>query len=373
MKLSNKMLLFDVKSKSLHFVIRYTVSSFIVFLSAFILLKFPEFSFAGVQNGIEICANNLIPSLYPFMILSNMFVSLTTDKKRNTNPSFFEKMFTYIFKLPSNCAFVIFFSFIGGLPVGAIMSEHLYDRGIISKDQWGRMLCFCINPGPAFVISSVGLNMLGSKKTGVILYLSLIVSSIILGVFTRFFASENEIYKYNSYAEKTVSKKGSVIENAVVKSSKSLLIICAWVVAFSCAVELVVNLNLPYELKNFILCTAEMTKGCMNASEHYPVPVIAAVIGFSGFCGHFQLMWAIDKSETKYKYFIVGRIINSGLSAAICGLLLKVFPIARETFSVGTVPENKEMSGSVVLSLLMIFMAILFVLGDDYKAVRKKS
>ncbi len=358
------------QKKAYLFMLRYIISAFLIFLFAFILLRFPLYSAEGIRRGTDICLNTLIPSLYPFMILTDIYVSSSVSQVRIP---FSDKLCRFLFRLPGSCAAVIIFSFFGGLPIGASMSSELYERGVISKEQCARMLCFCVNPGPAFVISAVGAAMLGSAKTGVLVYLSLIISSVIMGIASRFFASEQTEISCDYNKAPTNGRKDFSIEKSVVKCSKALFEICAFVTAFSCLTALAENINIPDGIRMFILCTAEMTKGSLVAAESYPVPIVAAVIGFSGFCGHLQLNRAIRKSGLKYKHFIVSRVINSGLSAVICSILLKLFPVAEETFAIGAKPQGIKNSGSAVLSVLMIIMAILFVIGDDYKVSKKEK
>ena len=213
MKVMSKVNVTDKINKSGAFIIRYILCSFFTFIMAFLLLKFPMYSMEGVKKGIKICMESLIPSLYPFMILTNYY---TASPFSDFKITLLEKLCSFLFKLPGRAAAAIAFSFIGGLPIGASMSADLYRKGIISKEQCSRMLCFCVNPGPAFVISTVGLTMLGSAKTGVLIYASLIISSLITGVSTRFFASDGEDY-ISFVEEKENSAKGIAIEKAVVK------------------------------------------------------------------------------------------------------------------------------------------------------------
>ena len=167
---------------------------------------------------------------------------------------------------------VILLSFVGGLPVGAKMSAELYERGLISKEQFARLLSFCVNPGPAFVISAVGVSMLRSKETGIILYVSLIMSSLFIGILSRYFAPADETYISCTANDNSSKNKRAPFEKAVIKSSKSLFSICAWVTAFSCFNEITANLNISDALRSFILCTSEMTNGSMTASEWLRIP-----------------------------------------------------------------------------------------------------
>lgn len=351
------------------FILRYILSTFAVFSAAFVLLKFPSYSIEGVKKGISICFESLIPTLYPFMIITDIFIS---SRAADLKIPFLEKLCRFLFRLPSGALPVIFFSLIGGLPIGARMSSELYERGQISKGQYARLICFCVNPGPAFVVSAVGATMLSSEKTGIIIYTSLVLSSLVIGIMSRFFIYDDEALICKARSEEVSHKRGASIEKSVIKSSKSILAVCSWVVAFSCISEFIDGFLVSEGAKSFFICLTEMTRGCLAASERYPVPIVSAVIGFSGICGHLQVMGAVRESGLGYKYFLVSRIINSGLSAVICGLLLKLFPVASETFSVGTRPQSGTTSGSFFLSVMMMIMAVLFVLGDDYRVIRKK-
>ena len=347
------------------FVVRYSAAAFLIFALAFALLKFPEKSASGVRNGIDLCLDALVPTLYPFMILTNVFVNSGIIER---TPAFIAKIMNRLFRLPGECASVIFFSMIGGLPIGAKMTQKLYANNTITADQGQRMLYFCVNPGPAFVISTVGYYMLGSEKIGLIIYLSLIAASLTLGVITRFIAKNEDLVQKNS-SDDIYSK--NIFQASVSDASKSIISICSWVVAFSCITEMIEKLNVSQTTKIFLQCITEMTNGSRIASENFSVPIIAGVIGFSGVCAHFQLMDSIVALKMKYKYFLVGRIINGSIATVYCSLLLKWFPVANETFSAGIKPSERGMSASFLVSAMMIIMAILFIIGDDYSIKRK--
>lgn len=81
---------------SFFFVIRYILLAFILFFLAFTLIRFPESSADGVRNGITLCLDVLVPTLYPFMILANIFVySGIIDKI----PSVISKITELIFQI----------------------------------------------------------------------------------------------------------------------------------------------------------------------------------------------------------------------------------------------------------------------------------
>ena len=348
------------------FVVRYISGAFVLFTLAFILLKFPENSADGVRNGIDLCLDVLVPTLYPFMIVTNIFIN---SGMVDRIPFAVRRIMNYLFRLPGECASVILFSMIGGLPVGARMIRKLYDKKIISMDQGQRMLYFCINPGPAFVISTVGHCMFASKEIGLLIYISLVASSLTVGIISRFLNDDNEIIQINNVD----AYNKNVLQSSVSEASKSIISVCSWVIAFSCITEIIEKLCVSDTTKVFLQCIIEMTNGCRVSAEHFSVPVIAGVIGFSGLCAHFQIMDSIVAVKLRYKYFLAGRILNGSIAILYCSFLVKWFPIADETFSAGIRPSERGMSASFMVSMLMILMAVLFIIGDDYSIKRCKE
>ena len=52
----------------------------------------------GVSNGIDICLNTVIPSMFPFMCLGQIAINCISDEYV---PKFIEKAFFYTFGLPT--------------------------------------------------------------------------------------------------------------------------------------------------------------------------------------------------------------------------------------------------------------------------------
>ena len=70
------------------------------------------------------------------------------------------------------------------------MISQLYENNSLSASQAKRMVWFCINSGPAFVVGAVGTTMLSSKKCGILLFASQTLAALIIGFFSRFFAEK---------------------------------------------------------------------------------------------------------------------------------------------------------------------------------------
>lgn len=344
------------------FTFKYIISTFFIFILGFMFLKFPEATGQGISDGIDLCLGTLIPSLLPFLVISSLTVNLNTFK-------FFTKVFSkatnLLFRLPGKCLGVILMSMVGGYPVGSKMIYDLYACNEITLMQGKRLLLFCINPAPAFVISSVGFYMLGSKKAGVIIYLSVILSSFLLGFILRFFENE-ETATTNNFTENNTNSFSNEIVRSVLSSGKSMLFICIWVVLFSAISRLIDIIPFTPGFRMFLCCTLEVTNGCYLASGNLALPVIACIIGFGGICTHFQVVDTVRALKLRYKYFIISRIIHGALSAVICNLMLRIYPVSYDVFSVGTLPTVQVSSASYAFSVSMAAMCALIMLGEQF-------
>lgn len=165
----------------------------VTFSAACVLLIFPAAAAAGARNGIDYCLQILVPSLYPFMVLSVFVVKSGLSEKIGRLA---QRPFRALLKLPGNTAATILMSMIGGYPTGARSIAALYEAGSITESQASRMLCFCVNSGPAFVISAVGAGFLRCPQAGWILFASQISASMLLSLVSGITAKKESLPKY---------------------------------------------------------------------------------------------------------------------------------------------------------------------------------
>lgn len=348
-------------------VFAYLITVGFVFTVGFMLLRFPEHAGRGVSKGVELSLTTLIPSMFPFMFLSTFMINSGILEKLN---SLFNPITQRVFRLPGVCAAVIFFSMTGGLPIGPKMTADLYSRGYITLSQGQRMLFFCMNPGPAFVITAVGYYMFGSEKLGLIIYASVLLSSVIIGILSAFVWGETSELMQSQSSTREKRNIHTALQESLIQSGRNMLTVCAWVIIFSCITELVSTLPVGEGTKIFICSVLEMTNGCSALAGRYPVPLIAGIIGFSGICAHMQIMSSVLKLKLRIKCFVCARILNGGLAVLVSMLLLELFPVAAETFAMGTLPGKRENILSLPLCIGVMAMCFLLMLGDNFRLKR---
>lgn len=350
------------------FYFTFLPASFFLFVVAFLLLLYPQSAVSGVKEGISTCLEAVVPSLFPFLVVSGIAYDFGVFDYLSAKT---KKIMSFLFALPSVAFPIITMSMLGGFPVGATLIEKAYDSGRLSRSQAQRMLMFCVNPGPAFVVMAIGYTVLGSEKAGWLIYSAVTVSSLIIGILSRFLAEKDE-FCYCSCKKQSYKSMSGVLTETINNSTKNMMNICVWVIIFSCLGKLIEMLPINNGTLYFLKMISEVTNGAITASEHFNLPVIAAVISFSGLCVHFQIMPCLIKVGLKYKYFLSVRILSSALSCGFALLFTELFPQYSQVVSIGTKPHIASLQTSPFVCVCLMVMCGLFVIGEDY-IFNKKS
>jgi len=337
----------------------------LIIIIGFCLLRFPAVVSSGITNGLYLCSGVIIPSLFPFMVLSSFLVKSGFCTKFGF---LFEPFTRLLFKLPGCAAGVIFMSLIGGFPVGAKMTYELVENHQITMAQARRMMLFCINAGPAFVINAVGFAMLGSSKVGVILFASLCITSILIGIVT----SVMDTYEDLSPMFKTpLNAKDKSLAYAFTNSAsdgaQAIFSVCVWVILFSCLGSLIslipINENTSISLK----CILEVTSGCKAAAGTFDIPVIAFILGWSGLCVHCQILQYLQGVGVNIMHFFIARLASGTVASFVCAQLLEMFPCDVQTFSSNSLAFDAAFSVSAPTAAVLLIMSALLILDLDTK------
>ncbi len=248
-------------------------------------LRYSELCAQGVVRGIELAASRLVPSLFPFMVISDMIVNTQAS-------SILSKAlgvpFAKIFEISCEGGAAFVFGALFGFPVGILFALGLYEDGRIDRREFERLSLFVSMPSPAFFISAVGEGLFGSVLFGLVAYICALCGNIIIGIATRglFLQSEGEYLCARGRGEK--SNKTNAFTSAVTSSAKSLLSICSFVVFFSMIGEVAQYLLSSFVDNNvffsLLFGAMEMTGGVARASALgiQGAPIAAAILGFSG-------------------------------------------------------------------------------------------
>ena len=128
----------------------------------------------AVTEGLSLCTRSVIPSLFPFLAVSALLMSLGFGEWRSGPLS----GLVALYRIGGAGASALLLGLVGGYPVGARTAASLVSDGVLSKEEGERLLTFCNNSNPAFLITVLGLGVFGSVRTGMWLWLIHILSAL---------------------------------------------------------------------------------------------------------------------------------------------------------------------------------------------------
>lgn len=310
------------------------------------LILAPSQSMEGAVTGLTLCFNVIIPSLFPFFVLSSLVVDLGLTYYLGR---VLEPVMRPLFRVNGACAAAVALGFVGGYPVGARTALSLYEKGLCSKAEAERLLSFCNNSGPAFILGVVGAGVFASSRVGLLLYLAHALASLLVGLLFRFYGREG------GGDQRVRSDVGAVrlttaFTDSVTRSFQSTLSICAFVVFFSVVINLLSQFGILTALAEMLsvlfapfgmtqawatrLLTGllEISSGVWSLSGTGALAgrmsMAAFMLGWAGISVHCQVLSFIGDSGLSVRTYLIGKLLHGGFSAALVWGLTKLFPLA---------------------------------------------
>ncbi len=312
----------------------------------------------GVRGGLTLCGQVVIPSLFPFLALSSFLVQSGLAQRAG---HLLEPITKLLFRLPGAAGSAILMSLIGGYPVGARMTVQLLDAALITQKQAQRMLFFCVNSGPAFLISAVGSAMLRSRQAGLILCAALTASALLIGLCMRFLASK-ETMRESPVVPPTGPSMAQALVDAATQGCAGIVSICVWVILFSCIAALFSLLPLPSTLRILLQCFLEVTSGCASAAGKCLCPPLRLCSAGAESACIAKCCTMYPKQSFPCRSFFCGRVANGLLACLISAGLFRLFPCETPVFSNHVQALPQAFAASAPVAAGMLFMCALLIL-----------
>ena len=200
------------------------------------LMRWPQESMAAARDGLALCGNVIIPSLFPFFVLSSLVVELGMSRYLGR---LLEGVMAPLFRVGGACSSALALGFVGGYPVGARTAIALYENGQCSKTEAERLLAFCNNSGPAFILGVVGTGIFASSRAGLLLYLAHIAASLCVGLLFRFYRpGEGPRPGRHAAPQFQAASFPVAFTHSITGALSSTLNICAFVLFFTVVIRM---------------------------------------------------------------------------------------------------------------------------------------
>ena len=360
------------------------------------LMLYPQDSMSAAREGLKLCYNVIIPSLFPIFVLSALVVDLGLAGYIGRA---LEGLMRPLFNVPGACASAFVLGFVGGYPVGARTALSLYQKGMCTKTEAERLLSFCNNSGPAFILGVVGAGVFASSRVGVLLSLAHAAASICVGLFFRFYRRGKKGREARVSPKFEAERFTTAFTGAVKNSFLSTLNICAFVVFFTVVIRLLFlsgalpalarllgvllsPLGFTQEWAERLLTGAiELSSGVWTLSGAGGMAgrmsMAAFMLGWAGISVHCQVLSFLGGSGLSVRTYIAGKFLHGGLAALFTALLVRLFPL-KEPVAAYLAEQVEGIAGidfstALTISTTAAWVMWLLFFGAAAAAVRKTS
>ena len=298
---------------------RNVLASVIAAAGMLILILDSKNVLLGASEGLNLCIATLIPSLFPFIMLS---IFLTSSLAGQALPVL--RPLTALCRVPKGTESLLAVSFLGGYPIGAQNTAQLYRHGMLSKEQAARMIAFCNNAGPAFIFGYLG-SAFSAPYTPWLIWLIQIIGAICVGMLLP--------GAKQGFPIQTQSQQMSLTK-ALEQALRIMAQICGWVIVMRIVITVLEHWFLrclPDTLKIVLYGILELSNGCIFlheiGNESLRFVITSGLLSLGGICVSLQTVSVAG--GIPMRLYCLGKMLHCCISVSIsCLLVPLLYPYA---------------------------------------------
>lgn len=259
---------------------------------------------SAAREGLLLWFLTVMPSLLPFIIGINLLLGLGVLRALP----------------PGGVAFVM--GLISGYPMGAKTVGDLCRTNEISPEKARRLLGFCNNAGPLFIVGAVGVGMFGDIRSGYILWAGHVLGALTIAILGRLLLG--------IVSDKTVKKTvftplplGKVLGDAVKNAMEAMALVGGLIILFNVAVRVVLAATglardgyFAGVLGGFFEISGGARVLAAQGSNVWALALAAGVIGFGGLSVHAQALYFASGTGVRTGRYLLCKLLHGVLAAA---------------------------------------------------------
>ena len=226
--------------------------------------------------------------------------------------------------------------------MGVAYLAQLLERDELSGGEAQRLLGFCNNSGPAFLVGAIGAGVFGSVKAGLLLYGAHVLAAVSAGILLRGGKTQENTRALPPAAPPAPFSRA--LSEAVRDAVPALLSVCGFVILFTVFTGLleangflellskILSGLFPHGLqpiRALLLGFWELGSG-VGALRGLPLSpgnlaLAAGLVGWGGISVLFQSLALLADLPVKTGTMLLGRVLSAGLGAAFAWGLGRLF------------------------------------------------
>ena len=326
-------------NKKVFYYYRYDIIIFIININT---------SLNAVIEGLNLCFNAIIPTVFPFSVICNLLICYDGI---SIYSRYLGNLFCKPLNLSKNCSFPIIASLICGYPLGAKYCSDIYKLGYINRDEYIRLLNIATNCGPIFILGVIGTSFFSNIEIGYLLLIANYLSVFIVGLLSR--RSSRPTVNSVMQIKKSSKSFGDNLKYSIENAINTTLSITGFIVVFTILINLLKDnhqiniliynlessINLPTGvLYSLFLGSIEITNGCSSIyNSIFETPLKLALISFlcsfSGLSIIAQASSFISPFGVSIKKYSLLKLLQGLISFLITYFIANLYRGSIETFS----------------------------------------
>ncbi|MDY4668652.1 MAG: sporulation protein [Oliverpabstia sp.] len=279
------------------------------------LFFFPQKAFLASVNGLNLWFHTVLPSLLPFLILSDFLIHTgLIPRLLNHFRSFFQKFLG----LSPYGGYVLCLGLFCGYPMGAKLTADLYRENKISKNEAQYLLTFSNNASPMFITSYILLNTLKLQgytlATFCILYTSSFLTSFLFRILYHRFQIEDSAKEEEISARVSLTR---LIDSSIMNGFETITRLGGYIILFSIGASMILQLTASFSgLSLFLPGIVEITTGIHEIAAssldiHVKYLSILTITSFGGISALAQTKGMLNGTPLSITNYFIGKLINA--------------------------------------------------------------
>ena len=319
-----------------------------------LLIKNASSAIRYASDAIDLCLEMIVPTLFPFFICSGILIYSGFCE-------LLAKAFQFcmypLFRISPVGSSAFILGIVSGYALGAVTAGELYANNYISKTEAERLLAFCNNSGPLFILGSVGIAIYSNIKYGIALYVAHILAALTVGILFRFYGRNKHTAPPTRMTTPERSM-GEIFDIALQNSIRNILTVCGAVLFFSVISRLFLN----------ILPVGGVTSALVSGLLEF----VTGTVKISGLT--IPIMAVIARFHLSLAPYIIGKAMHGIIAGLYMYIYFRFNPITTAVFEPSmsrsfAISSTIETVTAIIVVIACIFCAFGLYLkqNSEYK------
>lgn len=306
-----------------------------------LMFIFPYGSYKGASSGLMLWFLNVLPTLLPFIIVSNLMIGINLAGKVS---QVLHPVIGRLFSLSPSGSYPILIGFLSGLPMGAKSSADLVSEGKIDVKEGEFLLTMCNNASPIFIMSYIATNQLKMPEIKIVLFVIIYGSTILSAIIYRkcqiHYKQKTHIssltYKSPSSSQseyRSVKFSFDIVDKSIMNGFEVITKIGGYIILFSILAQIINEIvpSISY-YKAVVMGIFEITTGidqiCKTPlNSNVKIVLVSLLTSFGGLSGLAQTKSVLGESRLSIKSYFLVKLVSATIAMLLSLLYVLLFRV----------------------------------------------